>query len=77
MSRPALFVGSSAEGLRIAQAVQVLLEDACEVTLWTQGVFGLGHGTLESLVMAIPDFDFAVLVLTADDLRLSRGGPTR
>lgn len=73
MSRPSLFVGSSSEGLRIAQTVQVLLEPICEVTLWTQGVFGLGQGTLESLVMAIPDFDFAVLVLTADDLRVSHG----
>lgn len=72
MSRPALFVGLS-EGLRIAQMVQVLLEPACEVTLWTQGVFGLGQGTLESLVLAIPDFDFAVLVLIADDLRIAHG----
>lgn len=73
MSRPALFVGSSSEGLGIAQAVQVLLDSVCEVKLWTQGVFGLMQGTLESLVMALSDFDFAVLVLTAEDLTTSRG----
>jgi len=73
MSRPALFVGSSSEGLRIAQAVQVCLDSVCEVKLWTQGVFGLMQGTLESLVMALSDFDFAILVLTADDLAISRG----
>jgi hypothetical protein len=73
VSRPALFVGSSAEGYRIAQAVQVNLDTACEVKLWTQGPFGLMQGTLESLVAAADQFDFAVLVLTADDLNISRG----
>jgi Predicted nucleotide-binding protein containing TIR-like domain len=73
MIRPALFVGSSSEGLRIAEAVQVALDQVCEVELWTQGTFGLMQGTLESLVMALPRFDFALLVLTADDLTVSRG----
>src|SRR5262245_65842184 len=71
--RPSVFVGSSSEGLRIAQAVQVLLDQACEVEVWSQGVFGLTQGTLESLVLALDRFDFAVLVLTADDLAISRG----
>ncbi len=73
MIRPALFVGSSSEGLRIAEAVQVGLDQVCEVELWTQGTFGLMQGTLESLVMALSRFDFALLVLTADDLTVSRG----
>lgn len=73
MTRPALFVGSSSEGLRIAEAVQVVLDPVCEVELWTQGVFGLTQGTLESLVLALSRFDFALLVLTADDMTVSRG----
>ena len=73
MSRPALFVGSSSEGLRIAETVQVLLDEVCEVQLWTQGTFGLTRGTLESLYLALPRFDFALLALTADDMTLSRG----
>ena len=73
MYRPALFVGSSSEGERIAGEVQVLLDPVCEVQLWTQGTFGLTQGTLESLVMALPRFDFALLILTADDLTISRG----
>jgi hypothetical protein len=71
--RPSVFVGSSSEGLRLAQTVQVLLDPVCEVELWTQGVFGLTQGTLESLVIALSRFDFAVLVLTPDDLLLTRG----
>jgi predicted nucleotide-binding protein len=73
VSRPKLFVGSSSEGYEIAQAVQVNLDRVCEVKLWAQGVFGLTKGTLESLVKVVDEFDFAVLVLTADDLKVSRG----
>ncbi|MER2512756.1 MAG: TIR domain-containing protein [Nitrosomonas ureae] len=72
--RPSLFVGSSTEGLPIARALQVLLDHTCEVTIWSQGVFGLGQNSLESLVYALDRFDFAVLVLTADDLVTSREG---
>jgi hypothetical protein len=73
MTRPSLFVGSSSENLNWARAIQVLLDPICEVQLWTQGVFGLMQGTLESLVQALPEFDFAVLVLSSDDLLVSRG----
>jgi len=71
-TRPSVFVGSSIEGLTIAKALQVLLDHACEVTIWSQGVFGLSRGTLESLVSALDEYDFAVLVLTPDDLVTSR-----
>ena len=71
-NRPSLFIGSSKEGLEIAKHIQVLLDHSCEVTIWSQGVFGLGLGTLESLVSAIEKFDFAILVLTPDDMIVSR-----
>lgn len=71
-ARPSVFVGSSTEGLNLAQALSVLLEQPCEVTVWSHGVFGLSEGTLESLVAAIDEYDFAILVLTADDLVTSR-----
>ena len=71
--RPSVFVGSSSEGQAVAEAVQVNLDAACDVVIWSQGVFGLGEGTLESLVERLDEFDFAVLVLSADDLSLSRG----
>ena len=70
--RPSVFIGSSSEGLKIAKTLQVLLQHPCEVTIWSQGVFGLSQGTLESLVNALDAYDFAILVLTADDLVTSR-----
>jgi predicted nucleotide-binding protein len=74
--RPRVFVGSSTEGLPAARAIQVNLDHETDVTLWSQGVFGLGEGTLASLVSAAAEFDFAILVLTPDDLVEMRGSQT-
>lgn len=66
--RASVFIGSSSEGLPIAEAVQVNLEDTCDTVIWSQGVFGLSQGTMEALVEDLPTFDFAILILTADDM---------
>ncbi len=71
-TRPVVFIGSSSEGLPAARALQQNLDRDAEVILWSQGVFGLSSGTLEALVTKTQQFDFAVLVLTPDDLTLSR-----
>lgn len=73
--RPAVFVGSSAEGLPVARALQALLDHDCEVTIWSQGVFSPGLSTLESLTAAIRTSDIAVVVVDADDIAVVRGEP--
>jgi predicted nucleotide-binding protein len=75
--RPYVFVGSSVEGLDIAKAIQANLDFACETHIWSQGLFGLSEGTLETLVNSLERFDFAILALTGDDLTLSRGSEQR
>lgn len=70
--RPVIFVGSSTEGLKYAKALQQNLDHAMQVVLWSQGVFGLSDGTLESLVEKLQTVDFAALVVTPDDLIISR-----
>ena len=70
--RPSLFIGSSSEGHAIAEALQQNLDRVCEPVIWSQGVFGLGDGTLETLVEKLPQFDFAALILTPDDMIESR-----
>ncbi len=74
MSKPSVFVGSSTEGLAVAKKLQIHLAACAEVTIWSQGVFGLlSGGTLETLVDVATKYDFAVLVLTPDDTALIRG----
>lgn len=70
--RPRVFVGSSVEGLRIAEAIQVGLDYSVECTIWSQGVFELSRGALESLVAATKGYDYAILVLTPDDVAVKR-----
>ena len=72
MDKPSVFIGSSTEGLKIAKTIQLLLDKVCEVTIWSQGVFGLSKGYLEELVSSLEKFDFAILVLTPDDMTISR-----
>ena len=67
-----MFVGSSSEGLEFARAIRVLLGDVAEITLWNEGFFRPGNTFIDTLVNALPRFDFAALVLTGDDLIRSR-----
>ena len=70
--RPTVFIGSSSEGHKIAEIIQIELDNTCEVTIWSQGIFELSQGTLESLMLALDKFDFAILILTPDDMIISR-----
>jgi predicted nucleotide-binding protein len=72
--KPTVFIGSSKEGIEVARAIRTQLDEVAEITIWNEGgVFQLGHGYLEALVNALPGFDFAILVLSADDSIESRG----
>ncbi|MGD9634303.1 MAG: TIR domain-containing protein [Pirellulales bacterium] len=72
-TRPKVFIGSSTEGLEIAETIQVTLDHLCEVTLWNQGIFAFGRTTLEVLTQKLQEYDYAVLVMTPDDFTTSRG----
>jgi len=72
-ARPRVFIGSSAEGLAIARAIQANLDRFAACTIWTQGVFGLGLTNIENLVNATRRHDFAILVASADDIVNRRG----
>jgi hypothetical protein len=72
LSRPSVFVASSSEGLDFARAVRSELEPDADLTLWNEGFFDLGKTFIETLESVVSRFDFAVLVLTADDWTQSR-----
>jgi hypothetical protein len=73
MSNPSVFIGSSSEGIEVARAISLNLQNDALIIPWYAGVFEVGEGTLESLVTAADEFDFAILVFTADDSVISRG----
>jgi predicted nucleotide-binding protein len=74
-SAPVLFIGSSSEGLKIAEEFHRNLsrKHRIVVRLWTDGVFQTSRTSIESLIAQALDSDFAALVLTADDAMTSRG----
>jgi predicted nucleotide-binding protein len=72
-AKPRLFIGSSSEGLRVAEAAQAMLHLEIECTVWTQGVFKLSTAAIESLEGQLEASDFALLVVTPDDTGRSRG----
>lgn len=75
MKPPTVFVASSSEGLEVAKAVRALLlqeiGDKARITPWTRE-FDLSATYIESLEKASRQADFAVLVVTPDDVSISR-----
>ena len=71
--KPSVFIGSSSEGEDVARALETHLVGVAETTLWCAGVFGLSQSTLDTLVNILDRFDVAVLVVTPDDVVVSRG----
>ena len=71
--KPRVFIGSSSEGLSVAYALQNDLEDAADITVWTQNVFHPTEYILESLLKQLFVADVGVFVFSADDLIRMRG----
>lgn len=72
-NQPLLFIGSSSEGLKIAEELSRYFAKRPVVSkLWTDGVFRVSRTPIESLVAIAANADFAILVLTPDDLTVSR-----
>jgi predicted nucleotide-binding protein len=67
-NRPKVFIGSSSEGEDVARAIQQELGKHCEPVIWDQNPYDPSARVTEELLKVGIEFDFAVLVLTADDL---------
>ena len=68
MPKPCVFIGSSSEQLPLARAFAQCLRRDAIVTVWDEGVFNLGSSTLDDLLRALDEYDFAVFIFSADDL---------
>jgi len=72
MPKPSLFIGSSTEGLEFARAIRTKLDSSAEIVLWEDEMFTLGSTVIEGLINSASQFDFAIMVLTCDDIINSR-----
>lgn len=72
---PVVFVGSSSEAAIEAAWISESLNRRRPLVsrLWTQGVFQLSKTAIEDLTRMAIESDFAVLLLTPDDMIASRG----
>lgn len=73
MKKPRIFIGSSAESLKIAQAIKANFQfDNIEVRTWSDDLFLPGQYTLDELLKFTNSYDFAIFVLASDDKIKSR-----
>ncbi|MFI8502016.1 TIR domain-containing protein [Streptomyces sp. NPDC085524] len=76
MRKPRLFIASSSEGLPYAEAIFSQLERTTEPSLWTHDLFKPSETFVESLERIVTSTDYAVAVLSPDDVRVMRGTTT-
>lgn len=69
--KPHIFIGSSKEGLPVAEGIKDRLKDFAEIKLWTDA-FDIAKSNYENLSTQIALYDYAVLIATADDTIVSR-----
>lgn len=78
MRKKRIFIGSSSEELKLANAAKKILEREFEVTIWNDSVwdtsvFKLNNNFLNDLLRASLQFDFGLLIGSTDDLVEYRG----
>lgn len=72
--QPVIFIGSSSEALDAARAINsALLKKPVVTKIWTKGIFEASKTTIEDLLRIAGDSDFAIIVLSPDDVYVSRG----
>lgn len=74
--KPRIFVGSSTEGLAVAEAVKQCMEPEFKVEVWNQsGAFQISTTAIESLEQAICRYDFGIFIFAPDDRIETEDGP--
>jgi hypothetical protein len=73
-NKPSVFIGSSSEGLKVANALKAAFGGQAEVEVWNSGeIFAKNRSFLTSLLDTASLFEFAVLVFSNDDISTVRG----
>lgn len=63
-----IFIGSSMEGLPVAQRIKEFFEPEYDCFVWNDGIFQFNEGFLETLLKSASLFDFGFMVFAADDI---------
>jgi hypothetical protein len=71
--KPRIFIGSSLNARKYAEAIHDGLVDDAECTTWTEGAFGLSESTVTELMKNLRDSDFGVFVFAPDDTATING----
>ncbi len=72
-TKPRIFIGSSVEGLPVAELIKQSLQYKADAFLWNDpGVFGTGTVTIDGLERAAKQFEFAIFVMSPDDRTFMR-----
>src|SRR5690242_738850 len=75
MTRPRIFLGSSAKQAKLVDAITRGLDDLAEVEPWTT-TFNPGRATLDRLVELSHEVDFAAFVFAQDDWTTTDASPS-
>lgn len=67
MMKPRIFIGSSTEGLPVAERIKSYFSDDYDSFIWTDNIFKYNENFLETLMKSASLFDFGFMVFTADD----------
>src|SRR5437773_10906567 len=65
--KPSVFIASSREGFKVAEAIQEQLRATADCQIWTQGAFPPSGNTLDSLLNLVGENDFGIFVFSPDD----------
>lgn len=68
MMKPRIFIGSSTEGLPVANRIKDYFEPDYECKIWNDGIFQYNDNFLDTLMKSASLFDFAFMVFSADDM---------
>ena len=66
--KPRIFIGSSTEGLSVAQRIKAIFEPDYDCYIWNDNIFQLNESFLETLLKSASLFDFGFMVFAADDV---------
>lgn len=70
--KPRIFIGSSTEGLEIANRIKTFFSPDYECFIWNDGIFQCNESFLDTLVKSASLFDFGFMVFSADDKSVVR-----